>query len=64
MRKVGARLKLTPQSLPTGLGLFQVNKGVREGGGFEVVDAGIQIFEKKPKEVRQEVSSAEVDASI
>jgi hypothetical protein len=38
--------------------------GQREDGGFEVVDAGIQIFEKKPKEVKLEVNSAEVDASI
>lgn len=38
--------------------------GQREGGGFEVVDAGIQIFEKKPKEVKLEVSSVEVDASV
>lgn len=38
--------------------------GQREDGGFEVVDAGIQIFEKKPKEVKLEASSAEVNASV
>lgn len=30
--------------------------GKREDGGFEVVDAGIQIFEKKLKEVKQDTS--------
>ena len=34
--------------------------GQREGGGFEVIDAGIQIFEKKPKEVKQDTN---IDAS-
>jgi len=28
--------------------------------GFEIVDAGVQIFEKKPKEVKTEPVSAEV----
>jgi hypothetical protein len=28
--------------------------------GFEVVDAGVQIFEKKPKEVKSEPVAAEV----
>ena len=36
--------------------------GQRTDTGFEVVDAGIQIFEKKPKEVKQEVSVAASDA--
>ena len=32
--------------------------GQRTANGFEVVDAGIQIFEKKPKDLKPEVSIA------
>ena len=35
--------------------------GQRTATGFEVVDAGIQIFEKKPKDLKPEVSIATSD---
>ena len=34
----------------------------RAADGFEVIDAGIQIFEKKPKEVKVEVGAAVSEA--
>ncbi len=34
----------------------------RTSNGFEVVEAGIQLFEKKPKELKPEVSIAASDA--
>jgi hypothetical protein len=37
--------------------------GQRTEKGFEVVDAGIQIFEKKPKEVKPEPGAAVAEAS-
>ena len=37
--------------------------GQRTPNGFEVIDAGIQLFEKKPKEVKPEVGAAEAGAS-
>jgi hypothetical protein len=37
--------------------------GQRTDNGFEVVDAGIQIFEKKPKDVKPDVSIDASDAS-
>lgn len=36
--------------------------GQRTDNGFEVIDAGIQIFEKKPKDVKPEVATASADA--
>ncbi|WP_414544112.1 hypothetical protein [Nostoc sp. CCY0012] len=33
--------------------------GQRTENGFEIVDAGIQLFEKKPKEVKPEVAAAD-----
>jgi hypothetical protein len=36
--------------------------GQRTENGFEVIDAGIQIFEKKPKESKAEVGAAASDA--
>lgn len=37
--------------------------GQRTATGFEVVDAGIQIFEKKPRDTKPEVSIATPDLS-
>ena len=37
--------------------------GQRTPNGFEIVDAGIQLFEKKPKESKAEVGAAEAGAS-
>ncbi|WP_242054031.1 hypothetical protein [Nostoc parmelioides] len=37
--------------------------GQRTEKGFEVVDAGIQIFEKKVKESKPDVAAAEAGAS-
>jgi hypothetical protein len=31
--------------------------------GFEIIDGGVQIFEKKPKEVKQEVASVEASST-
>jgi hypothetical protein len=36
--------------------------GQRTENGFEVVDAGIQIFQKKPKESKPEEGAAEAEA--
>lgn len=36
--------------------------GQRTDNGFEVIDAGIQIFEKKAKDVKPEVATASADA--
>lgn len=36
--------------------------GVRTENGFEIVDAGIQIFEKKAKEVKSDVGAAVAEA--
>jgi hypothetical protein len=36
--------------------------GQRTTNGFEVVDAGVQIFEKKPKDAKSEISIAASDA--
>ncbi|QLE59924.1 hypothetical protein [Nostoc sp. TCL26-01] len=36
--------------------------GQRTENGFEVVDAGIQLFEKKPKEAKAEVGAAVAEA--
>lgn len=61
MRKAGARLKLTPRSLQTGLFAVSGKLGQRTDNGFEVVDAGVQIFEKKLYDVKQDVSVAAFD---
>jgi hypothetical protein len=37
--------------------------GQRTENGFEVVDAGVQIFEKKAKEPKPDVAAAEAGAS-
>jgi hypothetical protein len=37
--------------------------GQRTENGFEVVDAGVQIFEKKAKEVKPDVATAEAGVS-
>ncbi|MBD2512216.1 hypothetical protein H6G91_34200 [Nostoc muscorum FACHB-395] len=37
--------------------------GQRTENGFEVIDAGIQIFEKKTKEPKPDVAAAEAGAS-
>ena len=63
MRKAGARLKVTPRSLQTGLFAVSGKLGQRTDNGFEVVDAGVQIFEKKPKDTKPEVSIAASDTS-
>jgi hypothetical protein len=36
--------------------------GQRTDNGFEVINAGIQIFEKKAKDVKPEVATASADA--
>lgn len=38
--------------------------GQRTEDGFEVIDAGITIFEKKPKEVKAEVGAAVSEAGV
>jgi hypothetical protein len=35
---------------------------VRTENGFEIIDAGIQIFEKKAKEVKPDVAAAVTEA--
>ncbi|MHC5917284.1 MAG: hypothetical protein ACYTXE_41335 [Nostoc sp.] len=37
--------------------------GVRTENGFEIIDAGVQIFEKKAKEPKPDVAAAEAGAS-
>ena len=37
--------------------------GVRTSNGFEIIDAGIQIFEKKVKESKPDVAAAEAGSS-
>ncbi|MBD2247446.1 hypothetical protein [Nostoc sp. FACHB-888] len=37
--------------------------GQRTENGFEIVDAGIQLFEKKAKEAKADVAAAEAGAS-
>jgi hypothetical protein len=36
---------------------------VRTENGFEIIDAGIQLFEKKAKEPKPDVAAAEAGAS-
>lgn len=36
--------------------------GQRTSNGFEIVDAGIQLFEKKAKEVKPDVGTAVAEA--
>jgi hypothetical protein len=38
--------------------------GVRTENGFEIIDAGIQLFEKKAKEVKPEVGAAVAEAGV
>jgi hypothetical protein len=37
--------------------------GQRTENGFEIIEAGIQLFEKKPKEVKPEEGAAEAGAN-
>ncbi|MEA5604996.1 hypothetical protein [Nostoc sp. UHCC 0252] len=38
--------------------------GVRTENGFEIIDAGIQLFEKKAKEAKAEVGAAVSEAGV
>jgi hypothetical protein len=38
--------------------------GQRTENGFEIIDAGIQIFEKKAKEVKPDVGAAFAEAGV
>jgi hypothetical protein len=45
-------------------GLISGKLGPRTENGFEVLDAGIQIFQKKPKESQPEQGIAEAEAVL
>ncbi|MGH1395783.1 MAG: hypothetical protein ACRAVC_17415 [Trichormus sp.] len=63
MRKAGARLKPIRLSWQTGRVLYRVN-GQPTENGFEGVDAGLQIFEKKAKEPKLDAEVAVAEAGV
>ena len=62
MLKVGAKLKLMQLTKGSWAGSVSGKLGQPTADGFEVVEAGVQIFEKKAKEPKPEATSVDADS--
>lgn len=63
MPKAGAKPKLMQQPECKWGGAVSGKLGQQKENGFEVIDAGVKIFEKKAKEPKTEVAPLSPDAA-
>lgn len=63
MPRVGVKLKLMRQLERDWGGAVSGKLGQATDNGFEVVDAGLKVFEKKAKELKPEATTIGADAA-